>query len=117
MHGDRSWDTWNHFDDNGNEAYARQYLGPEQAQPQRVITATHGIRSFEMQLGETLAYEIRGVNPATGQIRHLHFNYDDQTVEVTTNLADHSGPRGNRPADQDESMWVKPHYSEGLSKG
>jgi len=108
VHGDRKFNRWNHFNAAGNTGYANQYLGPEQAQPQRSIRAVHGVRSFEMQLGETLAYDIRGVNPATGQIRHLHFNYDNQTVEVKTNLADHTGPRGHRVRGQDESM---PEYT------
>ena len=70
--------------------------------------ALHGVRSFSVQLGELLAYtRIPGVNPGTGQVRHLNMAFDTQVVEITTVLASHSTGRGEPGDERDPEDWEK----------
>ena len=117
---EREIKTWHHGTFSDDERWAQQALGAEQAQPQRSIVAAHGVRSFSIQLGELLAYtRIPGVNPGTGQVRHMTFDYDEQTVEITTALVDHKTGRGEPGGERDPDDWehrapIGPEIAKGV---
>lgn len=79
---------WNHVGDFGNELASRN-LSQECAQPQRVVQATHGVRSFDVEMGSAIRYDITGVNGDVGMVRKMRFDYDLQTVQITSYHIDH----------------------------
>tara|TARA_R110000824_G_scaffold7944_1_gene36240 strand:- start:2063 stop:3907 length:1845 start_codon:yes stop_codon:yes gene_type:complete len=92
---------WHHEGDAG-DSRASWNLGLERAQPQRVIQATHGVRSFGLDMGSTIQYDIVGVNRDVGMVRKMRFDYDRQVVQVTSLHTSHYSSVRSR-ANVDES--------------
>jgi len=102
---------WHHLGDDGDAA-ASWVIGWEMAQPQRVVQATHGIRSYDLPMGGYIRYDITGVNSDVGMVRKMRFDYDLQVVHVTSYHVDHyterETPRGNNPADEGDTARRHP---------
>lgn len=94
-------EEWHHEGDAG-DSRAAWNLGLERAQPQRVIQATHGVRSFGLEMGSAIQYDIVGVNRDVGMVRKMRFDYDQQRVQVTSLHTSHYSSVRSR-ANVDES--------------
>jgi hypothetical protein len=82
---------WQHYGDAGNSSSAWQ-IGEERSQPQRTVQATHGVRSFRVQLGEAIQYDMIGINSDVGMVRKMRYDFDLQQVQITSYHIDHSTP-------------------------
>ena len=79
---------WHHLGQDG-DTQAASVVGNERPQPQRVIQATHGVRSVDVEMGSAIRYDIPGVNDDVGMVRKMRFDYDLQTVQITSYHVDH----------------------------
>ena len=82
---------WQHYGDKGNSS-AYWEIGEERSQPQRTVQATHGVRSFRVQIGEAIKYDMVGINSDVGMVRKMRFDFDLQQVQITSYHIDHSTP-------------------------
>ena len=88
VHSKRTWKHWLHSGVLGN-LMASWFLGIELSQPQRTVRAVHGVRSFMIDMGESIKYKIRGVNKDNGQVRSMRYDFDRQTVAIESLHIDH----------------------------
>ena len=91
--------NWHHGGDDG-DSLASWSLGIGRSQPQRVIQATHGVRSFDVEMGAAIRYDITGVNSDVGMVRKMRFDYDLQRVQITSYHVDYyTTDRADRSSD------------------
>lgn len=76
-------ENWHHLGDIG-DSIASWSMGIGRSQPQRVVQATHGVRSFDVEMGAPVRYDITGVNSDVGMVRKMRFDYDLQRVQITS---------------------------------
>lgn len=92
---------WLHYGSLGNSS-ASWSLGEERSQPQRTVQATHGVRSFRVQMGAAIKYDMVGINSDVGMVRKMRYDFDLQQVQITSYHIDHSTtrhkPRGDNVA-------------------
>ena len=96
---------WQHYSDDGNSSAAWQ-IGEERSQPQRTVQATHGVRSFRVQMGAAIKYDMVGINSDVGMVRKMRFDFDLQQVQITSYHIDHSTPR-SKPRGDNEAFNQK----------
>lgn len=97
---------WQHYGDAGNSSSAWQ-IGEERSQPQRTVQATHGVRSFRVQLGEAIQYDMIGINSDVGMVRKMRYDFDLQQVQITSYHIDHSTPT-SRPRGSSDANNERP---------
>ena len=83
-----TWEHWLHSGTTGN-SQAAWTLGSERAQPQRTVQAVHGVRSFDVQMGDYIRYDMIGINEDVGMVRKMRYDFDTQTIQITTYHVDH----------------------------
>jgi hypothetical protein len=86
---------WLHYGDKGNSSAAWS-LGEERSQPQRTVQGTHGVRSFRVEIGSAIKYDVVGINSDVGMVRGMRYDFDLQQVQITSYHIDHSTER-SRP--------------------
>ena len=89
---------WLHYGSPGNSS-ASWSLGEERSQPQRTIQATHGVRSFRVQMGAAIKYDMVGINSDVGMVRKMRYDFDLQQVQITSYHIDHSTTRSKPRGD------------------
>ena len=82
------WEHWLHSGTAGN-SQAAWTLGSERAQPQRTVQAVHGVRSFDVQMGDYIRYDMIGINEDVGMVRKMRYDFDTQTIQITTYHVNH----------------------------
>jgi hypothetical protein len=83
---------WLHYGAKGNSSAAWS-LGEERSQPQRTVQATHGVRSFRVEMGDAIQYDMVGINSDVGMVRKMRYDFDLQQVQITSYHIDHSTER------------------------
>jgi len=89
---------WLHYGFVGNGA-AAWTIGEERSQPQRTVQATHGVRSFRVEMGTAIQYEMVGINSDVGMVRKMRYDFDLQQVQITSYHIDHSTRRTTQHGD------------------
>tara|TARA_R110000824_G_scaffold180999_4_gene361601 strand:+ start:1365 stop:3098 length:1734 start_codon:yes stop_codon:yes gene_type:complete len=84
---------WLHHGDKGNSSAAWS-MGEERSQPQRTVQGTHGVRSFRVEIGSAIKYDMVGINSDVGMVRRMRYDFDLQQVQITSYHIDHSTERG-----------------------
>lgn len=106
---------WHHHGDSG-DATGAWVIANEMSQPQRVVQATHGVLSYSLPMGAAIRYDIPGVNGDVGMVRKMRFDYDLQTVQVTSYHVNHytsrGAPRGEDPSAQGDTDRSPPSIEE-----
>jgi hypothetical protein len=83
---------WLHYGSKGNSS-ASWSIGEERSQPQRTVQATHGVRSFRVEMGDAIQYDMVGINSDVGMVRKMRYDLDLQQVQITSYHIDHSTER------------------------
>lgn len=79
---ERAWKLWSpHSKDTG--AQTSRFIAAELSQPQVWTTGDMGGTWFQLQLGDTIAYEVHGVTERIGMVRTLQYRLEAQTVQAS----------------------------------